>query len=326
MIARILAVLILTGFCGTAAAETVTVATYNIENFRRHFMANRLATSEPPLPQDERVKELLDELKRYNDKNNWMIATVIQAPEFDPDILLIQEGCSQEDLEFFNKRWLNEAYETVITFQTNTNRDQHLNLMMKPGFKVIERRDEFYKEIDSVPNPVGERLFARGPGFVLVETPGGFRFWVGTTHQKSKSGNSIEATRWRNREAVRTHEILRELRDGDPYPVMLLGDINDEIGIQEFEMDGGGDTVANLVGPPGGGFLLATAQLSEAGKITYGGYWNARFRSLIDHIVISEDLKDRVSEVRVYNTRLAAAASDHYPVIIRIRDGKNSQE
>jgi endonuclease/exonuclease/phosphatase family metal-dependent hydrolase len=312
--------------CCTAAAavpvargESITIATYNVEHFNENFMAHRVASSQPALAQDPQFKQLLDKVKYENDEDNWEVAQVILDPRFNPDVLVLQEGCGQKDLEFFNKRWLNEAYATLITFPSNTNRDQHLNLLLKPGFKVIERREQYHLEPDPVPNPRGDRLFARGPAFALVESPSGYRFWVGTTHQKSKGGNSKEVTEWRNREAKRTHEILKELAASGTSDVILLGDMNDEPGIQEFELEGGGDVIANLLGPESAGFVLATRPLVDQGKLSFGGYWNTRFRSFIDHVVISKDVKDQVEAVEVIDWGLAPAASDHYPVMIKIR-------
>lgn len=310
---------VLMGFTPLSSAESVTIATYNVEHFHEHFLGHRMATTKPALPDSLPVRQLVDALKKANDEENWEVAQVILDPKFSPDVLVIQEGCRQEDLEFFNKRWLNNAYKTLLTFNTNTDRDQHLNMMLKPGYQVVQRKDQYYREPDSVPNPRGDRLFARGPAFVLVETPSGYRFWVGTTHQKSKSGNSKQVTEWRNREAKRTHQILRELENSGTSDVLLLGDMNDEPGIQEFEMEGGGDVIANLVGPDTDGFILATRPLVDGGQVSFGGYWNTRFRAFIDHIVISKEMKNQVDDVRVVNDGLARVASDHFPVMIRIR-------
>jgi endonuclease/exonuclease/phosphatase family metal-dependent hydrolase len=305
--------------CAFAAAETITLGTYNIEHFNENFLGHRVVTSQPALVNDPVVKELLDKVKTENDEDNWEVAQVILDPRFSPDVLVVQEGCNQKDLAFFNKRWLNDAYATLITFPTNTDREQHLNMLLKPGFKAIERRDRYYLEPDTIPNPRGQRLFARGPAFVLVESPSGYRFWVGTTHQKSKSGNSAEVTQWRNREAKRTHEIMKELAATATRDVILLGDMNDELGIQEFELEGGGDVIANLIGPESDGFALATKPLADQGKQSFGGYWNTRFRALIDHVLISNEVKDQVEAVQIVDWGLAPAASDHYPVMIAIR-------
>ncbi|MGH7178553.1 MAG: endonuclease/exonuclease/phosphatase family protein [Tepidisphaeraceae bacterium] len=312
--------LVLVLWTGIVRAETVTLATYNIEHFANHFLAHRLGTTRPAvLPHDPAVADLLQEMRNANDKANWITAQTILDPGFNPDVLVIEEGCDQSDLNRFNKTWLKNAYATAIVFPSNTTRGQTLCLLAKPGFKILERKDQYYLEPDSAKNERGERLFARGPSFVLIETPSGFKLWVGVTHQKSKSGNNAEVTAWRNREAKRTHEIIKELENQGPANVVLLGDMNDELGIQEFEQEGGGDVIANLVGPPSDGLILATKPLADSGAISFGGYWRPDFRSFIDHIIVTAALKDRVEEVKVFTDGLARASSDHYPVMIKIK-------
>jgi endonuclease/exonuclease/phosphatase family metal-dependent hydrolase len=184
---------------------------------------------------------------------------------------------------------------------------------------VLQQKDQYHLEPDTVPNDRGDRLFARGPAFCLVETPAGNKLWIGTTHQKSKSGNSVEVTKWRNREAARTREIILELEKQDPHPVMLLGDYNDELGIQEYELEGGGDVIANMLGDPADGLHLATRRLALDGAISFGGYWFSNHRSLIDHVIVTRELKDKVRDVYVYQAGLARVASDHYPVVVLLK-------
>ena len=216
------ALLVLIG-ASTLRAEEITLATYNVELFDHHFMAHHASTQ--PIAKDPAAKEILEELRKKNDEDNWETAQVILDPKFNPDILVIEEACDQDDLRYFNHRWLNDAYETAITFPTNTDRHQNLDLLMKKGFKILERRDQYYLEKDPVGNVRGGRLFARGPAFVKVQTPGGYVCWAGVTHMKSKnygsdaasSGNEadqrkrrVEITQWRNREAVRRRELAQE--------------------------------------------------------------------------------------------------------------------
>jgi endonuclease/exonuclease/phosphatase family metal-dependent hydrolase len=341
-----------------ARGETITVATYNIEHFESHFEGHRLrklaptATTRPSgaagdttpaepadppptpeqaekfalsgtgdatKPQDVNLKDVIADLKHQNDEDNWEVAEVITDERFNPDVLVIEEGCSQENLEYFNERWLKNAYKTVMTFPTNTTRNQHLCMLLKPGFKVIEKRDKYYLEKDPAQNDRGDRLFARGPAFVLIETPGGYRFWVGVTHQKSKSGNNLEVTKWRLRESARTHQIMQDLRKTGPADVMLLGDMNDDFGLDEFEKEIGTDAIATLVGPKQDGFLLATQPLIDAKENSFGGYWNPKFRSLIDHVVTTPEMKDQIEDVKVFKLNVARVASDHYPVYVKVK-------
>src|SRR5688572_11112631 len=207
------------------AGEVITVATYNVENFERNFEARRLRKEVASTrPADAELQVIIFEEQKQNDEDNWEVAQTITDRRFNPDVLVIQEGCGQENLDYFMKRWLRGAYETAIVFPGNSERGQWLGMFLKPGFKVIEKRDEYYLEKDDVGNERGDRLFARGPAFVLIESPSGYRFWAGVTHQKSKSDNNAEITKWRAREAARTHEIMRELQKEGPPDVVLLGD------------------------------------------------------------------------------------------------------
>jgi hypothetical protein len=307
-----------------ARGETITVATYNIENFDEHFLARRVAEAKPgnkitdPAIR-ELVADMLTELRNANDEDNWESAQVILDPKFSPDVLVIEEGCLQADLEEFNKKWLKGAYETVVVFPGNSTRGQTLGLMLKAGFKIIDRMDQYFLEPDSGKNSRGDRLFARGPAFVLLESPSGYRFWVGVTHQKSKGGNNVEVTQWRNREAKRTHEIMLELQKKGPTDVLLLGDMNDELGIQQFEQEGGGDTIANLVGPAEDGFILVTKPVSDTGTNSFGGYWNKKYRSFIDHVVATPSMKHQIEEVSVFHNDFTAVSSDHFPVYVKIK-------
>jgi endonuclease/exonuclease/phosphatase family metal-dependent hydrolase len=291
-------------------AETITVATYNIENFYQRFAV---------VAHDVGDRDVANRIRAMCDKENWVTSQVILDPKFNPDVLVLEECCDQEQLEKFNKQWLKDAYATVIVFPSNTERHQSLGLLLTTGFKILERKDQYYLEKDpGGGNERGDRLFARGPAFCLVQTPGGYKFWVGVTHQKSKSGNNLEITTWRNREAKRTHEIIKELEAAGPSDVMLLGDMNDELGIQEYEQQGGGDVIANLVGPDSDGLVLATKPLIDAGKISYGGYWRPDHRAFIDQILVTKSMKDELREVNVFTDGLARASSDHYPVYIRL--------
>ena len=161
----------------------------------------------------------------------------------------------------------------------------------------------------------------RGPVFVQIETPTGYRLWVGLTHQKSKFGNNLEVTQWRNRESIRTHEIMRELQKEGPKDVILLGDMNDEVGMDKFEKDpaSGGDSIANLVGPKQDGFFLVTQPLVNSGEQSFGGYWRTEYRSLIDHAVASASMKPKIADVRIFKSDIASVASDHYPLLVKVR-------
>lgn len=300
-----------------AGAEEIVVATYNVENFQQHFLAKEL-TADKSLPKAPAVTTLMESERKHEEEDNWEISQVILDPAFSPDVLVIQEGCDQKNLDYFVSHWLEKKYETAIVFPGNSDRNQNVEMLLKPGFKVIDKKDQYYLEKDTVTNERGDKLFARGPAFVLIETPGGYRFWVGTNHQKSKSGNDVDVTKWRNREATRTHEIIREVEKTGPSDVIFLGDMNDELWYQPFELQAGGDAISLIVGPPQDGITLVTRPLVEAGQISYFGYSRPEYRSFIDHIFVTRSLKDRVHDAKVFLNGFTPVASDHSPVMVHV--------
>ena len=325
--------------CACARAEEIKIATYNVEMWDDSFAAHAAATQ--PIAKDPAGAELLRKLRRENDEDNWEVAQVILDPRFSPDVLLVQEGPDQSDLRFFNNRWMQQAYQTVEVLPSNTNRNQHLCVMLKAGFKILQRRDRYRNEPDPAgANDRGNRLFARGPVFVLVQSPSGYKFWVGTTHQKSKNPGSItdaagkrlpddapevtqrriDDTKWRNREAQRTHKIIKELEQAGPSDVILLGDMNDSPDLDDAEKSAGAETTALLVGPPSAGLLLLTKPLADAKKISFHNYGDTRHRAFIDHAVATSSMKGQVLEVKVMDdVPLARVASDHFPVMVKIK-------
>ncbi|MGF1632571.1 MAG: endonuclease/exonuclease/phosphatase family protein [Phycisphaerae bacterium] len=305
------------GGCGTTGtAEDVRIATYNVENWRRHFNHHKFTRLEPAStqPSAPAMDDLLWSLRSSNREDNWEVSLVVK--DMDADVLLIQEGPGQSDLEYFNREWLDGMYETVQVFKTNTTRVQTLAVMLKPGFKVLETVETYDVPDRNDANPRSDKLFARGPAFVHVETPAGRRFWAGTTHQKSKSGNSLEATQWRIAEGEATYGIMIDLQERTGDGVLLAGDMNDSLGMDEYETELGIDAIETLDGP---GTVLITRELAEAGAVTFGGYSSPRYRSFIDHAVVTNDLAEAVGDVSVYTEPMSKVASDHYPVVVTLR-------
>ncbi len=305
---------------GPPAEGTVRVATWNIENWKDHFQD--LRDKDLPAPATEDGRERRRQEGYQNAEDNWEVATVLLDPAFAPDILVFQEGCSQEELDSFAEEWLGDVYPTRVVFRGNSGRGQTLGVIMRDGYEIVDTYDDLVDVPDDEDlNPRSDMLFGRGPVFVLIKTPGGKTVWVGTTHQKSKGGNSVEVTKWRSAEAKATHGAMLEL--AKKAPVFLLGDMNDEIGLQEYEVPAGGDVMADLAGlnndDPADDFVTVTHDLAMAGVVTYSGYWRDRFRSFIDHIVVDPAGAKLVTNVGVFDNTWVRVASDHVPVYIDIK-------
>jgi exonuclease III len=129
----------------------------------------------------------------------------------------------------------------------------------------------------------------------------------------------VQASLWRNREAKRTHEIIKELEKAGPKDVILLGDMNDALGEDDAEKNGGGgDAIANLVGPESDGLILSTRALADAHQNSFNGYWRDRFREMIDHVVITPSMKSKVHDVQIFQDGFTQVSSDHFPVMVKI--------
>ncbi|MEM6313631.1 MAG: endonuclease/exonuclease/phosphatase family protein [Planctomycetota bacterium] len=295
----------------TAPAETtdVRVVSYNIENFAQNFTAYAL---DKKYRQNDAVPEDLKNFIRYERRadreENYEVAEVIKAMK--PDILAVQESAKLEDLAYFNEEFLDNYFGTIQQMPTNTTRDQHLTIMLRPGFEVVDIVTLYEVPDVNDYNDRGDRLFARGAGFVLIKTPEGRQFWVGNTHQKSKGGNSVRTTRWRNLEATTTRDKAIELAAS--APVLLVGDMNDTLGVGEFEAEGGGDVMTNL----SAGLTLLTRKLSDEGVETFKGYGGSRYGGFIDHALATENMLPFVKHVEVFTGSLTDTASDHLPVVV----------
>lgn len=301
-----------------AEGERIVLATYNIENMMMLFDQIRM-----PERSRNRVELFRDEEDLYE------IARTINLPRFDADVICIQESASQDMLELFNTRWLDGEYALVKVFASNVD-GQHVAVLARAGLEVLEIRDDYRLEEDPVDDPpvrslkqssgLGNSLFSRGPGFVKFRTPGGAVLWVGTTHVKSKYGNSEAVTRWRIRELQRTREICGELlAEGETDLLAIMGDFNDDFGRDRYEREIGQDAVAVMAAGEGNEELRClTLPLVRANPrlATYHCEIKPpRHRSFIDHVFVSPALAEHAVRTYVVDDPIAAVASDHYPVV-----------
>lgn len=291
--------------------------TYNVENFSKMFDQIQM----PGRSQNQ------EELFR-DQEDLYEVARVINLPAACPDILCIQECCWQEMLDYFNASYLPQSgYNIVRAFKGN-EASMSLGLLVKKGFEILEIRDEYYLEPD--PETPDKPLFSRGPVFVKLRTPGGNLLWIGTTHTKSKTGNNEAMTRWRIRELERTRAICGEiLADKTTDKLMVLGDFNDDFGLDEQEQKVGTDALAVMLAGQGQDKLeCLTYELRQRQPELASYHCEIKpktYRAFIDHVFISPALHDAVRSVTLIDEAIAAVASDHYPVIAVLELSLNSQ-
>lgn len=298
------------------ASEKIVVATWNIE----HFMA---------LFDQEQMPERSRNMTEYyrDGEDLYEIARTMKLPTMNADIVLIQEGPTQAMLDLFNQKWLKEKYAFVKVFKSNTE-GQYLGMLARAGFKPLEIQE--YTEDKNPYN--GKLLFSRGPGFVLFETPGGKKIWVGTTHTKSKSGNSKGVTQWRIRELIRTREICGQLlAGGRAEGVLIGGDFNDDFGLDSYEKSLGQDAVEEMIKGSGPEKLICLDESiwkADPQAATYHCQIKPpKYRSFLDHFFANPALAEQAKEVYIVDDPIAAVASDHFPVVAVFElPGKSGQQ
>jgi endonuclease/exonuclease/phosphatase family metal-dependent hydrolase len=284
--------------------EKFVLATWNIEHFMMMF-------DQEMMPERSR-----NETEYFRDEEDlYEIARTMNLEKMNADVVLIQEGPTQTMLELFNRKWLKGKYAYVKVFEGNTE-GQYLGMLAREGFKALEVR-VYDKDLNPFNNKL---LFSRGPGFVLMETPGGTKVWLGTTHAKSKTDNSKGITEWRIRELTRTREICGELvKEGKADYVLIGGDFNDDFGKDSFEQSLGQDAAEVMVQGTDSEKLICLDERILKENPDAASYHceikPVKFRAFLDHYFVSPALADRLREIYIIEDPIAVVASDHLPLI-----------
>lgn len=158
----------------------------------------------------------------------------------------------------------------------------------------------------------GKKIFPRKPLIAKV-TVGDATFAMIVVHLKSKvDRNPGLATSRRRAAADALRVIVDDIRANEALPVAVGGDFNEDLTT---------DVLTGLTEAPD--FLTLTANDQEDGAISFVGQ---RHRSLIDHVVVSNDLKlgdiagDDLAIVRFDRSiaDFAGELSDHVPLVMRL--------
>ena len=319
----ILTLLLISANCLFAAEssdkETIRVGTWNVEHFMMMFDQDRMP---------ERSRNMTEFYA--DDEEQYEVAAVLKADSFNPDIVVIEECCDQEMLEYFCKKWFPNRFAYIKVFDSNVE-GQYLGVLAKPGFEAV-RVEQFLNDQDPVTDNslkytksnagLWEKnlLFSRGPGFVMFKTPGGNKLWIGVTHTKSKSGNSKAVTEWRIRELERTRQICGELiAASDTKNLLMMGDFNDDFNMDNFETSLGQDAIEVMLKGEGSEKLISLDESYRKAHPDAATYHCAikppKYRSFLDHIFASPSAAELEVKTVMIDESIAFAASDHLPLL-----------
>jgi len=300
------------------------------------------------------------------------VGAVFQA--LDADAVMIIEAPDQsknrtsaDALRTFAKRFDLRARDVVIGFPNNTQ--QEIALLYDPdvlsaahrplgieagpdGAKGAPRFDGALRidlDIDATEDRV---VFSKPPLEVAIEAKGGFAFHMIGAHLKSKAphGARSEKEAMRISIANRRKQLaqavwLRGRIDSHlaaGTPLLVMGDMNDGPGLDEFEHLFGRSSVEIVLGHGGDSPLFDPHALRALGPNqfaipTTSRFWikqeNRYLQALLDYIMVSEPLRARGPRWRIWHPLddpdcwhtpalrdALVMASDDFPVTIDFAD------
>ena len=276
-------------------AESVTVATYNLENYGS---ANRMTEAgfRPDYPKPEAQKRAL--------------RTVIRG--LNADLLFVQEMGSQAHLDELRRDLKAEGFDYPhAALAAAADDDRHLAVLARvPLTAVTTHADLQFSYLGSkapVKRGVLEATFSTAAGDVTV-----FAIHLKSrfTERPDDSGSAIrragEATAIRDR-------VLRRFPAPATARFIVLGDCNDSRTSRAlaFLQKRGKTDIATLL--TGG---------DSRGEVWSYAYRREETYSRVDHILVSPGLVPAVSDgvARVYDGPGVREASDHRPVYVILND------
>ena len=337
------------------------IATYNVEWF------NALFDDQGGLLMDDRWSARHDITRAQQIEALGLVFTALDA-----DAIMVIEAPDQNSrrasvpaLETFARAFDLRAKTAIIGFPNDTQ--QEIALLYDPylmdvchdpqgdptgkkGASEAPRFDGVFRidlDIDATEDLV---RFSKPPLELAVRTMGGFEFRMIGAHLKSKAPHgavseddvmrlSIANRRKQLAQAIWLRQrIAAHLAEGTP--LMLMGDLNDGPGLDEFERLFGRSSVEILMGLPGELQIFdPNARRALAAKLnaapTSARFWieseHRYLQALLDYIMISPTLRAKHPKWRIWHPfddpacwskpELRDAllmASDHFPVTLDI--------
>ena len=272
------------------ASDTITVASFNVENF---FDAadDPYTADETTGPKPQREVEAL--------------AKGIRS--LDADVLALVEVENRGVLQQFVDLYLPDMGYEVVEFEGNDTRGiDNAVLSRLPVGPVTSHRHLRFSDTNGHPTH-----FQRDFLEVRLEPPGETAFELFVVHLKSKGGEEDGGLEIRLPEARMARSILDEKLKADPQAAFLIaGDFNDTLDSQPLQA---------LLGSGANALTHFVDDLPPDHRVTY----NQRpYRSMIDFILASPGMAKRYVP-KSYNVPFdgspATTGSDHNPVVAKFR-------
>jgi endonuclease/exonuclease/phosphatase family metal-dependent hydrolase len=279
---------------GAARAETLTIATYNIENYGA---ADRMTEDgyRKDYPKPELEKRAL--------------RRVIQA--LDADVLVLQEMGPQPYFEEFRRDLKSEGIDYLhAVLLEGADADRHVAILSRRAFKsVIQYREleiSYFGKKEKVKRGLLEVVLATDAGDLTI-------FAVHLKSRFTDRPDDPESGIRRLSEATAVRDgILKRFPNPQAARFVIVGDCNDTKGSKPLDrLTARGKTTISEI--------LPVAD-------SHGETWTHTFRkeesySRVDYLLVSPGLRTAVegNAARIYDGEGVSEASDHRPVVARFR-------
>jgi len=251
--------------------------------------------------------------RNVSDERIEAIADVVGRLSLDAlGLMEVQEEALDRLVEALGRRGWAVDYKLL-----NVRGSQDLAVLYDTDTTTVDVRDDIAQrnlQRLNAKTPGGKTAFPRHPLFAECTVRDGnnqeIRFLMMVVHLKAFGDSQSRARRTLASQMLA--EIIQDIREHDNLPVVLGGDFNDRIDTNVF---------ATLTDAPD--LLAMTADDATTDAISYIG---GRYRSLIDHIIVSRDIRlgeiggDDTAIVRLDKSvrDFADTVSDHVPLIFRM--------
>lgn len=334
------------------------IATYNVEWFSSLF------------DDHGRILDDMGPSARYKvTRRQQLESLALVLGVIDPDGIMIIEAPDNNRhrktvpmLERFARRYGLRQRDAVIGFESETQ--QEIAFLYDPDHLVVHhdpqggpnaptpRFDSFYLVDLDLDGVVDKVVFSKPPLELTVETRTGARLRLIGAHLKTKAPHgatnpemarriAIDNRRKQLTECVWLRARIREYLQAHDS-VMVMGDLNDGPGLDEYEKLFGKSGVEIVLGsddPPELQLYDPHAQLVLGQKAAlaptsarfYNGEQKRFFTALLDYVMVSPDLKAKAPVWRIWHPfddpacfaaeelrEALLMASDHFPVTVDI--------
>lgn len=327
------------------------IATYNVEWFTALFddKNHLLLDDEPSFRYGVSRAEQAKALGHVFNAMDADAVLVVEAPDSNG------KRKSVEALETFAAHFGLRTREACMGFMNDTK--QEIALLFDPdqlsvshvprsGTEDVPRFDGVFSIDLDIDATLDKVTFSKPPLELDVLTKSGFAFQMIGVHLKSKAPHGAKtdaqimqvAIANRRKQLAQAiwlrHRIEQILAEGTP--LMVLGDMNDGPGLDEFEGLFGRSSVEIILGDAAGAQLFdphaARALTSRLAAVpTTSRFWiqpeKRYLQALLDYVMVSEDLRRRDARWRIWHPfddpgcwgdealcGALLAASDHFPV------------